>query len=95
MDAETRVLYWLLGASKGGPTRLRLLKALAAKPANKRRLALALKLDYKTIQEHLELLEENGVVETPRKGYGSVYFLAPSFAGNAYLKELLEKGENE
>ena len=94
MDAETRVLYWLLAASKGGPTRLRLLQCLDAKPRNKRKLALALKLDYKTVLEHLELLEENGVVETPRKGYGSVYFIARNYAGNEYLKKIL-KGDSK
>jgi DNA-binding transcriptional ArsR family regulator len=92
MDSKTRLLYWLLNASRGGPTRQRILKALSNKPMNMRRLSISLELDYKTVQGHIELLMENGIVETPEKKYGSVYFLSPEWVGNSYLSELLEGG---
>jgi DNA-binding transcriptional ArsR family regulator len=89
MDSKTRLLYWLLNASRGGPTRIRVLRAIDKKPMNIRQLSLALGLDYKTVQGHVELLVENGILETPRKKYGSVYFISPEWDGNKYLSELL------
>ena len=93
MDSKTRLLYWLLAASRGGPTRLRILKALDRKPMNLRKLSLALKLDYKTVQGHMEMLAENGLVYTPKKGYGSVYFLSPEWDG--HIKRFIEGGYDE
>ena len=89
MDAKTRLLYWLLNASRGGPTRVRLLRALQAKPMNMRQLSLKVKLDYKTVQGHVELLVENCILHTPEKKYGSVYFISPEWDDNDYLKNLL------
>lgn len=90
MDSKTRLLYWLLNASRGGPTRVRLLRELHKKPMNMRQLSISLGLDYKTVQGHVELLVENGILETPKKGYGSLYFISPEWDDSAYLKELLE-----
>ena len=94
MDSETRLLYWLLNASRGGPTRLRILKALSEKPMNIRKLSIAMKLDYKTVQGHVELLVENGIVETPKKRYGSIYFISPQWEENRYLKEIMRGGDD-
>jgi DNA-binding transcriptional ArsR family regulator len=93
MDSRTRVLYWLLNASRGGPTRIRILNVLSSKPMNTRKLAMELSLDYKTIQGHIELLTENGIIYTPKTGYGQVFFISPEWEENEFLKELL-KGEN-
>jgi DNA-binding transcriptional ArsR family regulator len=95
MDAKTRLLYWLLYASRGGPTRLKILKVLFKKPMNMRQLALSLELDYKTVQGHVTLLIENSILDTPRKKYGSLYFINPELEDNDYLKELLGGNGNE
>ncbi len=92
MDSRTRVLYWLLNASRGGPTRIRILNVLNSKPMNTRKLAMELSLDYKTIQGHVELLIENDIIYTPKTGYGQVFFISPEWEENEFLKELL-KGE--
>jgi len=94
MDAKTRLLYWLLNASRGGPTRLRILRILFRKPLNMRQLALSVELDYKTVQGHVELLIENGILDTPKKKYGSLYFINPEWDDNEYLKELLRGNGN-
>lgn len=95
MDAKTRLLYWLLDATKGGPTRVRILRAISGKPMNLRKLALAVGMDYKTVQGHTKLLIENGIIYTPKMGYGSVYFISPEWEGNEYLKEVLGGSKNE
>ncbi len=89
MDSGTRLLYWLLEATKGGPTRLKILRELNQKPANIRRISLELGMDYKTIQGHIELLAKNGVLEAQGGGYGAAYFLSAEFESNAYLKKAL------
>lgn len=94
MDPKTRLLYWLLNASRGGPTRLRILDVLMRKPMNMRQLSLTLELDYKTVQGHVELLIENGILETPKKKYGSIYFISPEWEDNEYLTEILEGDGN-
>ncbi|MFH2105993.1 MAG: winged helix-turn-helix domain-containing protein [Candidatus Micrarchaeota archaeon] len=88
MDSKSRLLYWLLDASRGGPTRLRIIKSLALKPVNMRQLALSLNLDYKTVQGHIELLLENGIVYQLKPGYGAPYFISPEWEINDYFKEL-------
>ncbi len=94
MDSETRVLYWLLEASRGGPSRTRIIRAVYEKPRNLRQISLAVKMDYKTVQEHVGILLENGVLETPGKRYGAVYFVAAHLKQNDYLKKAL-KGEEK
>lgn len=88
MDAKDRLLFWLLSATKGGPTRVRVLSALRKSPMNLRKLALALGMDYKTVQAHIELLVKNGVLDA-QGGYGAIYFISPEWEGSVYLKELL------
>ncbi len=86
----------MLSASKGGPTRIRILKTLSDKPMNLRKLALALSLDYKTVQGHIEMLVENGIVYTPKQGYGQVLFISPDWEENEFLKEVLDgKGNGD
>ena len=70
-----RVLWWLIGGSRGGRNRLRIVWTLAETPMNTNQLATELDLDYKTTQHHLELLEENNVLTTMGDGYGKMYFL--------------------
>ncbi|MBN1169641.1 winged helix-turn-helix transcriptional regulator [Candidatus Micrarchaeota archaeon] len=89
------MLYWLLNASRGGPTRLRIIRILAAKPMNMRQLSLAANLDYKTVQGHIELLVEEGILQTPKKKYGSVYFLSSEWEDNEYLSEIMKGDKNE
>ena len=43
-------------ASRGGPTRVTLVKELIKEPTNANRLAEKLNLDYTTVRHHLEVL---------------------------------------
>ena len=45
---------------------------------NANKLSTELKLDYKTIQHHIKVLEQNGLIAPSQKGvYGAVYFITP------------------
>jgi DNA-binding transcriptional ArsR family regulator len=73
------LLWYLLGGTRGGPNRVEILKALRDRPLNANQLAGTVRLDYKTIEHHLRVLEEHGLVASSQKGaYGAVLFLTPA-----------------
>lgn len=74
-----RILWHLLGGTRGGPLRIRILQALVDRPYNTNQLAVVLGHDYKTIQHHLRVLVENRLLEPRGDGYGATYFPSPSF----------------
>ncbi|MEK6985076.1 MAG: winged helix-turn-helix domain-containing protein [Candidatus Thermoplasmatota archaeon] len=80
MNAK-RLLWHLLGATRGGPLRIRLLAILQERPSNANQLALALGVDYKTVQHHLRVLRENRLAEPGGDGYGATWFLGPLVQG--------------
>ena len=82
-----RVLWWLIGGSRGGRNRLRIIWTLAETPMNTNQLAEELDLDYKTTQHHLELLRENQLLMTMGDGYGKMYFLTDGMERHLDLLE--------
>ena len=71
-----RLLWYLLGGTRGGPNRAEIIKTLQTRPCNANQLAETLRVDYKTVQHHIRILEENGLVSPANKGsYGAVLFL--------------------
>ena len=88
-----RVLWYLIGSTKGGSNRAKILKQLNERPANPNQLSTALELDYKTVLHHLKVLSENGLVVTDNKDrYGAIYFLTPMMESNFHsFREILEK----
>ncbi|MFA5930042.1 MAG: ArsR family transcriptional regulator [Candidatus Micrarchaeia archaeon] len=94
MDPMKRLLYWLLEGTKGGPTRVLLLSLLSKKPMNMRQLALSAKLDYKTVEHHVELLLKNSVLEHSGNGYGQVYFISDIALAQSELGKLIKGGRN-
>src|SRR5207244_6899444 len=71
-----RLLWYLLGGTRGGPNRAEIIKILQNRPCNANQLAETLRVDYKTAQHHVRILEENGLVSLVNKGsYGAVLFL--------------------
>jgi DNA-binding transcriptional ArsR family regulator len=67
------VLWYLLGGTRGGPLRARILRLLRERPLNRNQLAKRLDVDYKTVQHHLEVMNENKVVHSSGDEYGAVY----------------------
>ncbi len=68
-----RVLWHLLGGTRGGPLRIRILVALQDRPLNTNQLAARLAIDYKTAQHHLRVLTENRIVSPTGDGYGAAF----------------------
>lgn len=74
MHGVKRLLWWLLAGSAGGFNRGRILEELFNQPHNANDLSKVLKLDYKTIRHHLEVLDKNNLITYTGKGYGQMYF---------------------
>ena len=73
-----RLLWYLFAGTRGGPSRVEIIKAIQNRPSNANQLAQILRVDYKTIQHHVRVLEENGLIVPSDKGaYGAVLFLTP------------------
>ncbi len=77
-----KIITWLLSGSRGGPTRLKILRALKEKPMNPNQLAKTLNLNYKTVLHHLSVLERHGLVVRLGSGYGAPYFLSDTLERN-------------
>ncbi len=77
-DPDLRRLLWhLLGATRGGETRARLVNELRTHPGNTNQLAKRLGLEYRSIQHHIEVLKKNSLIDSTGERYGLTYFLSP------------------
>jgi DNA-binding transcriptional ArsR family regulator len=86
------LLGWLITGTRGGMTRARIIKALKEKPQNANQLASLLKLDYRTIRHHLEVLHKNRLIISFGDRYGATYFLSPAMEMNYSLfEEIMNK----
>jgi DNA-binding transcriptional ArsR family regulator len=88
-----RVLWYLIGSTKGGVNRAKILELINSRPANANQISGELSLDYKTVVHHLRVLSENGLVITENKdSYGATYFLTPLMEKNiSPFREILAR----
>lgn len=77
-DPELRRLLWyLLGGTRGGENRARIIHELKNRPSNLNQLAKKLNLEYRSIQHHIDVLRKNALVTSQGERYGLTYFLTP------------------
>ncbi len=81
------LLGWLIAGTRGGPTRAKIIEALKESPQNANQLATILKMDYKTMRHHLEVLEKNKIITSVGERYGATYFLSQVMEDNYSLFE--------
>ena len=95
MSANARslkyLLGWLIAGTRGGPTRAKIIQALKESPQNANQLATLLKMDYKTMRHHLEVLEKNRIITSMGDRYGATYFLSQTMEDNYSLFEEIVK----
>ena len=91
-----QLLWWLVGGSRGGRNRLRIVRALQEQPRNTNQLSNDLDLNYKTVEHHLKILVENDVLTTRGANYGQLYFLTEKMKRNTdVLEEVAEQADLE
>ena len=81
------LLGWLIAGTRGGPTRAKIIEALKQSPQNANQLATLLKMDYKTMRHHLEVLEKNKMLTSVGDRYGATYFLSQMLEDNYSIFE--------
>jgi DNA-binding transcriptional ArsR family regulator len=81
------LLGWLIAGTRGGATRAKIIQILKDTPQNANQLATQLKMDYRTIRHHLDVLEKNKLITTVGEGYGITYFLSTAMEENYSLFE--------
>jgi len=74
-----RILWYVFATTRGGPTRIAIMELLIKRPYNMHQISKELHLDYKTIQHHIKMLEENKVITPEEKKYGTIYFPSGMF----------------
>ena len=86
------LLGWLIAGTRGGITRAKIIKALKEYPQNANQLANLLKMDYRTIRHHLEVLQKNRIITSAGEKYGVTYFLSQEMEENyTWFEEILKK----
>jgi DNA-binding transcriptional ArsR family regulator len=90
------VLWYLLASSRGGDTRVRILRSLDERPRNANQLATELDLDYTTVRHHLDVLMENNVVRKSGEEYAAVYLFTEQLRSNwDTVEEILDAVDTE
>lgn len=77
-----KALWYLLAGTRGGPNRVRLIRAIEDRPRNANQLAEHVDLDYNTVRHHLDMLVDHDVIEPGESEYGKLYFLTDRFEHN-------------
>ncbi len=80
---QIKTVFWLLFVgSRGGTNRIRIMSMLRNRPRNRNQLATELDIDYKNIQHHIKVLEENNLVKKIGNAYGVTYCVSAFFENN-------------
>ena len=76
-NKQRKLLCYLIKGTRGGETRALILKNLSEKSYNANQLANILKMDYKTVRYHLEILMRNDIITMDKSVKGSaIYFIS-------------------
>lgn len=92
-DPDLRRMLWhLLGGTRGGENRARILNHLRNRPSNLNQVAKSLGLDYNAIEHHIDTLRKNSLVIATGERYGMTYFLSPWLEGHYEIFEEVCRG---
>lgn len=91
------ILWSIIGATRGGPNRARILTLLITESLNSYQISKKLNLTHKTIRHHLKILSKNKLItKSSEKSYGAEYVLTPIMEKNIpSLKEIVSKMREE
>lgn len=86
-----REMVDLILGRKGGKTTIRVIDQILYQPNNVHQLSKILKLDYKTVQYHVELIKQSELIETDEKKYGTLYYPTKKLIKNLKDYEQIKK----
>ena len=76
------LLFYIFAGSRGSGNRIRIMNSLQNLPKNSNQLTNELKLNYRAIQHHLDVLEKNNMITKVGEKYGANYFPSVFFEAN-------------
>ena len=82
-----RVLWYVLGGTRGGENRARMIHELSVRPLNLNQLAERLGVDYRTVMHHADVLRMNSLVVVQGEKYGAMYFISPRLQASLEIFE--------
>jgi predicted transcriptional regulator len=89
------LLWQVFAGSKGCINRVKIVLQLKEMPFNTNQLSNRLKLDYKIVEHHLDVLYKYDLVTKVGDRYGTTYFLSPLLESNLNLfDEMSDKSTN-
>jgi len=93
---QIKMLFWrVFAGSKGCVNRVKIILELKEKPLNTNQLSVQLRLDYKVVERHLQVLEKYELVIKASDGYGTIYLLSTLVESNLNLfDEVYSKSKN-
>ena len=93
---HVKILFWrVFSGSKGCVNRIKIILELKEKPLNTNQISRQLRLDYKVVERHLQVLEKYDLVIKAGDGYGTIYLLSPLVESNMILlDEVSSKSKN-
>ncbi len=93
---QIKMLLWsTFAGSKGCINRFKIVSQLKETPLNTNQISDQLGLDYKVVERHLDILDNNGFVIKVGNGYGKTYFLSTLLESNLNLfYEVADKAKN-
>ncbi len=93
---QIKKLFWfLLVGSRGGTNRIRIMSVLRKRPRNRNQLATELGVDYKNIQHHIKILEQNNLVTKVGNNYGVTYCVSALFENSEIVfDEIVDRLKN-
>ncbi len=93
---QIKILFWsVFAGSKGCINRVKIVSQLRETPLNANRLCNQLGLNYKVVERHLDILDNNGLVIKSGDRYGITYFLSTLLESNLNLfDEVADKAKN-
>ncbi len=82
-NRQRKLLCYLVKGTRGGETRALILKHISERPYNANQLANIMKMDYKTVRYHLDVLIKNNIIDMDKKGNASaIYFISGNVSGD-------------
>ncbi len=93
---QIKMLLWsTFAGSKGCINRVKIVSQLRETPLNTNQLSNQLGLNYKVVERHLDILDNNGLVIKVGTRYGVTYFLSLLLESNLNLfEEIAHKAKN-
>ncbi len=82
INYKNREMTQLLIGRKGGRTTIKIIDQLLSQPNNMNQLSKILKLDYKTVRYHMNLILKLNLVEGDEDQYGSLFFPSQKLINN-------------